>query len=152
LHGQRPDVNTTFEGGMKSITLLILLGATVACESTSAPATAPQVDLAFGIHRLGVEPAFVVQRQNGDIVIRGYFEALCSPYTAEARSELQDGTLTLTVIGEHPVACWPAIVALGYQATIRDVPLGHRRLQIVHQWKNVNRQSETVFTVDGPNP
>lgn len=105
-----------------------------ACPDSTGPTESLEVDFAFGINRLQTEPAFVVNPGTGEITLRGYFEAPCTPYSATARAHVTDNHITLNVYGREPDACRHAIGAVGYQATLRAIPAGTYEVNVIHNY------------------
>ncbi|MBW3572623.1 MAG: hypothetical protein KY467_16085 [Gemmatimonadetes bacterium] len=124
---------------------LLLSAALAACSGNPAASIrGPEVDLAFGIQRLQNEPAFVVTGGVGEVTIRGYFRAPCTPYEARAETDLATGTLTVRLLGQQPRACRDAVVNLGYQADVRALAAGEYRLHVIHTLPATSWPAEMV--------
>ena len=129
--------------------VIFILTATVSavagCSSATDPAADAEVEFTFGIQRLAIEPAFMVESIGGDVVVRGTYEALTSGYTAEASADLSAGTIELRVVGTQPDNNHPVVVATGYEATVRGVSPGRTHIRVIHEYRGVNRPPAVVF-------
>ena len=131
---------------MKRIALLFLIPFAFACESSTDSGEPVDVAFDFGIQRPQIEPAFMVQStDDGDVIVRGYYEALCTPYLADAKSRLDGNVLILTVTGRASDACHHAITPIGYQARVDGVADDIATVRVMHEWKNTGRAPENVF-------
>ena len=130
---------------MKRLFQSFLLMSQFACDSSTGPERVEST-LDFGIQRPQTEPAFLVTPSEDAIHIRGYFEELCTGYTAQSRATLENGVLKVTISGRHPDACHPAITSIGYEATV-TAPRSFASLVVVHEWKGTNMPADTVYTL-----
>ena len=121
------------------------IGAIAGCSSTTDPATYPAVEFTFGVDRLAIEPAFLVESVGDDLIVRGTYEALTSGYTAEASADLSAGTLELRVVGTQPSDNRPVIGAIGYEAKVSGVSPGPLHVRVIHEYRGVSRPPTVVF-------
>lgn len=115
-------------GAVAVLSIVFLAG----CPDSTGPTEELAVDFAFGIDRPQTEPAFVVNPGTGEITIRGYYETLCSGYSATVRAYTTDNRLTLYVYGRQPDGCRHVISTVGYQAIIRAIPAGTYEVSVAH--------------------
>jgi hypothetical protein len=124
---------------------LLFAGLLAAC-SDATGATRQRVDLDFGIQRLQTEPAFVVSDGGGEVKIRGYFQAPCSAYEADADAIASQGVLTVRVTASYTGApCLDVVASIGYEANVRDVPSGTYRLRVVHAVVGSSQPGQVVL-------
>lgn len=124
---------------------LLFAGLLAAC-SDATGAMRQRVDLEFGIQRLQTEPAFVVSDGNSEVKIRGYFQAPCSAYEADADAIASQGVLTVRLTASYTGApCLDVLASIGYEANVRDVPSGTYRLRVVHAIEGGTRAGELVL-------
>lgn len=130
----------------------VLICATVLAgcnQSLNASADAPDVTLAFGIHRNQGEAPFLASGGDGEAVVKGFFLTPCSPYEARAEIDGSGSDLILNVIGENKGDCpQDAVTPYGYQATVSGLKPGTYRLRVRHQYRDANWPTEVVFATD----
>ena len=127
--------------GVVAIVVCTLVG----CEPTTEPVRTPTLDFTFGVHRLAVEPPFLVESTGDALVVRGTYETLTSGYTAEASASLTAGVLELRVVGTQPESNHPVVTPTGYEARIHGASRPPNRLRIVHEYRGINRAPTVVF-------
>jgi hypothetical protein len=125
--------------------VLLFAGFLAACgDSTGVPDPRP-VDLAFRIERQQTEPEFVVSDGNGELKIRGYFRAPCLGYQGDAQAAVSHDVLTVRLTGTQHGPCLAALESIGYEATVRDLPVGRYRLLVVHSLAGSTRSGALVL-------
>lgn len=117
-----------------------------ACEQMAEPNPTVPVDFQFGIHRIAIEPAFVVEPAGGEVRVRGSFTTPCQPYNATASADLSGNTLVLRVVGKATGACPQDVVtSVAYQADIQVASSAYSRLRVIHEWRDANWPAATVI-------
>ncbi len=117
-----------------------------ACAQMAEPTSRVPVDFIFGIFRIPIEPAFVVESAGGKVRVRGSFRTPCQPYNATASADLSGNTLVLRVVGKATGACPQDVVtSIAYQADVQIASSAYSRLRVIHEWRDANWPAETVI-------
>ncbi len=131
-----------------SLAALVAVGG---CRSAVEPDAPVPLEFVFGIHRLQVEPAFLVEDRSANILVRGYLLTPCQPYDATASAQVVGTTLVLRVLGEATGECPQDLVSsVAYQAVLGAVPANYTHLRITHEWRDANWPGITVLEMPLP--
>lgn len=135
---------------MRYTPFLLFLVLLAGCGSSpTTPDRTLHVDFRFGVVRPAIHPAFFAEGADGSAIIGGAFRSPCGPHEATAQATQEGSTLVLRVIGENKNDCPQDVVAsVLYEAEVRDLPPGHYRVRVIHEWKDANWPSTTAFETD----
>jgi hypothetical protein len=125
---------------------LLFAGLVAACGDATGPGSVKDVDLDFGIQRIETEPAFVVSDVNGEVKIRGTFEAPCASFRGDAEAVESGGVLTVRLTATNTgIPCLDVLASIGYEANVRDVASGTYRLRVVHVVSSHPQEGQIVL-------